>query len=125
MLHEPVAQAQRIGRLVVRPGLIVLHDVAQDVQQPLVILLMRGVGLVAVIPHQTFLEREVSGNTRIQLAQQQHGLLRRGVGHQRLVRLVDQIDELAMFVIHGRIIRTIFFVPFDERHRSYPVVIGI
>src|SRR3989344_7725105 len=114
LLREPLFAEQF-------PVLVIVHDIADFVEQTLVIRLVRVVTIVVPGAHDLLFQREVRGDARKYLPEKILDRLLAARAHQAVMGLVHQTDQLAVLVIHGRDTDGIFFIPLDKRHRDPPV----
>ena len=103
MFDKPLLQAVCALFLAeVFPFFIIVHDVTDFIEQTLMIGLVFGIVIIVVLAHDFFLQGEMHGYPRKDFSEKiLYRVFGAGPDHP-VVRLVDQLEELPVFVIHGR-----------------------
>src|SRR5262245_13326310 len=121
MAREPGVQTVRQLNRVDLLGLLErVHDLAQLVEQALVVLLVRRQPLIALIAHELLLEREVRRDSGKQIAEERRYRLLGIGGHELLVEPIDQVDELPVLVVDRCDADAVFVFPTQQRHGALP-----
>jgi hypothetical protein len=88
-----------------------MHDLAKVIEQALVIALVRIERIVASIPHEFFLEREMRGDPLEQVTEEggYRQLCSRGI--ELVVKSIDEIDQFSVLMIDGFDTDAVFVLP--------------
>ena len=117
MVLKPVGQALAEFMLVdFHRGLEVVGELANIVEQPLVVGLVLAEGIVTVALHGLFLEREVRGDTAVDIAEPVEHPLALGAAGDQFEQRIDLANQLLVLVIDPVDAGAIFIAPFDRCH---------
>src|SRR5690242_7508363 len=100
MTREPrVELLSELARRDVEVLLEAVHDVAEIIQQTLVIALVLAQAVIVMLAHEPLLEGEMRRDAPEQVAEEGFDRGPVAVGDQLVMQAVDEIDQLAMLVI--------------------------
>jgi hypothetical protein len=88
-----------------------VHHVPDLVEKPFVIRLVCIELVVAVLAHEAFLQRKMSGDATMQIAEES-GMLGLGFGE-----MIDEVDQLLVLVIDGLVTHAVTILPLQQCHR--------
>ncbi|HEV8517097.1 MAG TPA: hypothetical protein VGQ54_00890 [Burkholderiales bacterium] len=114
MKCEPCVQSSRqAGRVELFTMFKSIHDVAQLIEQSLMILFVRPKSAACMVAHELFFEGEVSGYSLEQIAEKGGNALLGIASTKLLLQLIDQLYELLVLVVDRLNADAVFVLPVE------------
>src|SRR5262249_9714568 len=110
---EPVREQLLVHALA---GLEILHDIAQLIEQALMVVLVLGEPVVAALPHQAFLQREMRRYRLEQISEEIDDGVPRTLRGRLRIEAVDQLDQFPVLVIDGGNADAVALFPMQQTH---------